>query len=79
MRDFFIRTGYYALSLDFNGLAPAALTLTLLMLGVLADNHDFTLALDDLALFAHGLHGRSNFHFFTSYLLLQVILPRVTS
>ncbi len=38
------------------------------MLGVLADNHDFTLALDDLALLAHGLHGRSYFHLL--YLLL---------
>ena len=53
--------------------------LTLLMLGVLANNHDFALALDDLALLAHGFHGRSDFHYFTSYLLLQVILPRVTS
>ncbi len=43
-------------------------TLSLLMLGVLADHHDFTLALDDLALFAHGLHGRSYFHLL--YLLL---------
>ena len=37
-------------------------TLSLLMLGVLADHHDFTLALDDLALFAHGLNTRSDFH-----------------
>ena len=44
------------------------LTLALLVLGVLANNHDFTLALDDLALFAHGLHGRSDFHLL--YLLL---------
>ena len=44
------------------------LTLALLVLGVLADDHDFTLALDYLALFAHGLHGRSYFHLF--YLLL---------
>ena len=32
------------------------------MLGVFANNHDFALALDDFALLAHGLHGRSNFH-----------------
>ena len=38
------------------------LTLSLLVLGVLVDDHDFALALDDLALFAHGLHGRSDFH-----------------
>ena len=38
------------------------LALSLLVLGVLADDHDFTLALDDLALLAHGLDGRSDFH-----------------
>jgi len=54
MREFFIRTGKSALSL--------------LMLGVFANYHDFTLALDNLALLAHGLHGRSYFHLF--YLLL---------
>ena len=32
------------------------------MLRVLADNHYLTLALDDLAFFAHGLYGRSYFH-----------------
>ena len=32
------------------------------MLGVLADDHDAALALDDLALLAHGLNGRSHFH-----------------
>ena len=38
------------------------------MLGVFANYHDFALALYDLALLAHGLHGRSYFHLF--YLLL---------
>ena len=38
------------------------LTLALLVLGVLADDHDFALALDDLALLAHGLDARSDFH-----------------
>ena len=38
------------------------LTLLLFMLGVLADYHDSALSLDNLALFAHGLHGRSYFH-----------------
>ena len=42
-------------------LAPP-LTLSLLMFGVLADDHDFALALDDLALLAHGLDRRSDFH-----------------
>ena len=55
------------------------LALTLLVLGVLADNHDFAVTLDYLALFAHGLYGRSDFHCISSYLLLHVILPRVTS
>ena len=36
--------------------------LPLLMLGVLADDHDLAMTLDDLALFAHGLYGRSDFH-----------------
>ena len=38
------------------------LTLSLLMLGVFANYHDFALALNDFALLAHGLHGRSYFH-----------------
>ena len=36
--------------------------LTLLMLGILANYHNLSLALDDLALLAHGLYGRSDFH-----------------
>ena len=53
--------------------SPAAmgldLTLLLLVLGILADDHDAALALDDLALFADGLYGRSHFHDdITSYL-----------
>jgi hypothetical protein len=32
------------------------------MLGVFANDHNFALALDDLALLAHGLNGRSYFH-----------------
>ena len=43
--------------------------LSLLVLGVLADDHDFALALNDLALFAHGLDGRSDFHLSASLLL----------
>ena len=37
-------------------------TLLLLVLRILADDHDAALALDDLALFADGLNGRSHFH-----------------
>ena len=55
------------------------LALALLVLGVLADNHDFAVALDYLALLAHGLYGRSDFHCISSYLLLHVMRPRVTS
>ena len=55
------------------------LTLALLVLGVLTDNHDFAVTLDYLALLAHGFYGRSDFHCISSYLLLHVIRPRVTS
>ena len=48
--------------------APLRSALTLLVLGILANDHDFALALDDLALLAHGLNGRSYFHLI--YLLL---------
>ena len=32
------------------------------MLGILANDHDTAFTTNDLALFAHGLHGRSYFH-----------------
>ena len=38
------------------------LTLLLLVLGVLADNHDFTFSLYDLAFLADLLNGRFNLH-----------------
>ena len=38
------------------------LTLSLLMLGILANHHNAALALNDFALLAHGLYGRSYFH-----------------
>ena len=44
--------------------ASEGLTLLLLMLGVLADHHHATLALDDLALFANGFYRGSDFHLF---------------
>ena len=43
--------------------------LLLLMLGILADNHDLALATNDLALFADRLDGRTNLH--GCYLLLS--------
>ena len=45
------------------------------MLRVFTNNHDFALALNDLALFADGLDGRSDFH--GKYLL--VFDARITS
>ena len=39
------------------------------MLGVLADDHDFALALDDLALLAHGLNAGTHFHGYPSFVL----------
>ena len=45
-----------------NVTSSAGLALTLLVLGVFANNHNFALALDDLALLAHGLDTRSDFH-----------------
>ena len=43
-------------------LLPLLLTLSLLVLGIFANDHDSALALDDLALLAHGLDRRSDFH-----------------
>ena len=39
--------------------------LLLLVLRILANDHDAALALDDLALFANGFHRRSDFHSFS--------------
>ena len=38
------------------------LTLSLLVLGVLANDHDFAVSLNDLALFADLLNGWFDFH-----------------
>ena len=58
--------------------------LLLLVLGIVADDHDAALALDDLALFADRLYRRTNFHRYTllfqdQFLLRQVIRPLVRS
>ena len=62
------------------------LALLLLVLGILANDHDAALTLDNLALFADGFYGRSYFHCTASllhpidqFLLRQVIRPRVRS
>ena len=44
------------------GSVRANLTLSLLVLRVLADHHDVALALDDLALFANLFDRRFNLH-----------------
>ena len=56
------------------------------MLRVFADNHDDTVSLDYLALFAYFLYRRLNFHFeilllkgWANYFARQVILPFVRS
>ena len=41
----------------------APLALALLVLGIGANHHNAAFALDDFALFANGLNGRSDFHF----------------
>jgi hypothetical protein len=40
----------------------SGLALTLLVLGIFANNHYFSLALNDLAFFANRFYGRSYFH-----------------
>ena len=65
----------YSTAKDGAGISPRAVhkrsisALLLLVLGILANDHDAALALDDLALLANGLNGRSHFHVdSTSYL-----------
>ena len=59
--------GFYALS----PLPGSRLALALFVLGVLADDHNAAFALDHLALFADGLHGRFNFHFIHLSLIIS--------
>ena len=44
--------------------APRAFSALSLLVALVfgTDHHDFSVPLDDLALIAHGLHGRSDFH-----------------
>jgi hypothetical protein len=58
-----INTSYTSHSVNPFFLLNSRLTLTLLMLGVLADDHYTAVSFDDLALFADLLYGRLNFHF----------------
>ena len=43
------------------------------MTGILTNDHDAALALDDLALFTHGLYRRPDFHGFSSLIVLNFI------
>ena len=63
-------------SIGIRGIQPqrgnsVPLALLLLMLGILADDHHVTLALDDLALFANGLYRRTNLHWKSSLTSLR--------
>ena len=42
---------------------PNELTLTLLVLGVFADDHYLTVSFNDLAFLTNSFDGRLNFHF----------------
>ncbi len=63
---------------------PQGLALTLLVLGIFAYYHDFSLALNDFALLANFLYRRSDFHYVYLLKLLhyferQVMRPFVRS
>ncbi len=50
--------------------------LNLFVLRVLADDHDFSVSLDHLALFADGLDGSSDFHDLSSLFGITTCLSR---
>ena len=50
------------------------LALALLVLGVLANHHNTAFAANNLALLAHGLHGRSYLHKFVTFLSAFCVL-----
>ena len=52
----------FMLRLRLHSLSVQCLSLTLFVLRVLANHHDAAFALDDLALFANGFHGRFYLH-----------------
>ena len=55
---------------------PLSLTLFLFVFGILADDHHFAVTLDHLALLAHFLNRRFDFHDFTSIIFgCRLILP----
>jgi len=65
-----------------DGFVPEKSALLLLVLGVLADNHDAAFALDDLAFLANGFHTRSYFHGgspFASYRQKIIFSKRIAS
>ena len=64
--------------LDPSRFAPLYLALALLMLGVLTDDHDLPLALDDLALLTHLLNRRTYFHSIITFLSVRIALLSIT-
>ena len=55
-----------------------ALALALLVLGVVADDHDLPLALDDFALLTHLLNRRTYFHSIITFLSVRIALLSIT-
>ena len=55
-----------------------ALALALLVLGVLTDDHDLPLALDDFALLTHLLNRRTYFHSIITFLSVRIALLSIT-
>ena len=53
----------------------AHLTLSLLMLRVLADDHDSSFSFDNLALLAHRFHRSTNLHNGSSFRFIMIFSP----
>ena len=59
--------------LDPSRFAPLYLALALLVLGVLTDDHDLPLALDDFAFLTHLLNRRTYFHSIITFLSVRIV------
>ncbi len=64
--------------LDPSRFAPLYLALALLVLGVLTDDHDLPLALDDFAFLTHLLNRRTYFHSIITFLSVRIALLSIT-
>jgi hypothetical protein len=69
-----LRSNFFAFFPKESGLA-----LSLLVLGIFANNHHVAFSLDDFALFANLLDGRLNFHCFIPFLFRLFFSPSDTS